>query len=214
MLAHYATQFDTVEADSTYYRAPGYDLVQRWSDVTPPGFALSSKLPLSCYLGDDPREPDPATVMVPHDFKGPLGAHLAALTSLGDKAGPVVRNREYLHADTLAVLKKHHAALVLNEVRGMPHPAVVAEKLDLLTTDFFYARLIGDRSKVERISKTFDRVVIDQSASLGRWAHLVRTMASSADGFVYANNHFAGHGPATIRELRELVDSPAAPPRR
>ena len=73
------------------------------------------------------------------------------------------------------------------------------------TADFFYARLIGDRDAVERQTKTFDKVVVDRSESLGRWAHLLQVQAASADGFVYANNHFAGHGPATIAELRELI---------
>jgi hypothetical protein len=89
------------------------------------------------------------------------------------------------------VLRRHRIALALVEIRGMPHPADVVERMGVQTTDFFYARLIGDRSAVERITKTLDRFVLDRSASLGRWAHLLRVLAASADGFVYANWPFA-----------------------
>jgi len=41
-LRHYATAFDTVEADSTYYGIPPPDRVRNWAAVTPPGFVLSS----------------------------------------------------------------------------------------------------------------------------------------------------------------------------
>jgi len=29
----------------------------------------------------------------------------------------------------------------------------------------------------------------------------------SADGFIHVNNHYAGHGPATARELKARVES-------
>jgi len=45
----------------------------------------------------------------------------------------------------------------------MPHPADVVERLDVMTADFFYARLIGDRAAVERKTKTFDKVVLDKT---------------------------------------------------
>lgn len=263
MLAHYAQHFDTVEADSTYYRRPNWELIQRWHDVTPPGFVLSSKMPTECFLGsDDPRQLDAERVLCgDHLHLGSVvSAHLAGLSRLNDKAGPVViqlpwmhrdtfagreaflrrldeylghlprelrfavevRNREYLHEELLDVLRKHGAALVLSDVRGMPHPADVAERLNVLTTSWFYARLLGDRSKLERLVKDrspaerFGAVALDQSASLGRWAHLVRTLASSADGWVYSNNHFAGCGFETMRQLRALVEEqsgPTPPPR-
>jgi len=247
MLAAYAREFDTVEADSTYYHRPSRDLLRRWAEVTPPGFVLASKMPRECFLGcDDPRALDPARVMAA-ELEPLAAAHVAALATLREagKLGPVliqfpwfrkdvfagldaflarldpylarlgagtcrwaveVRNREYLHAELLDVLRRHKAALALVEIRAMPHPADLVERLDVRTTDFFYARLIGDRSAVERVTKTFDKVVLDRSASLRRWAQLLRVQAASADGFVYANNHYAGFGVGTIREFRRMVE--------
>jgi len=42
-LAWYANHFDTVEVDSTYYRLPVPDLVERWAQRTPEGFTMHFK---------------------------------------------------------------------------------------------------------------------------------------------------------------------------
>ena len=55
--------------------------------------------------------------------------------------------------------------------------ASLAERFDLVTTDFVYARLIGDRKLVDGKTKTFDRIVIDQSESLDRWAELLSDLS-------------------------------------
>jgi uncharacterized protein YecE (DUF72 family) len=223
--------------------------VRRWAEVTPDGFVMSSKLPRACFLGGDARECDPEVVLVRERFKGLLGAHLAAMSQLGPKRGPMViqcpyfkadifkdlhrflarldlfltdlgtsirfaleiRNPQWLHKELFTLLRQHRVAFCLSNVRGMPHPADVAERLDVITADFFYARLIGDRAAVERVTNTFDRVVIDQTERLAKWAALLPVLArgTSFGGFVYVNNHFAGHGPATVRQLRGMVSGRA-----
>ncbi len=42
-LRHYGEQFDTVEVDSTYYRLPAEEMVERWAERTPPGFVMHVK---------------------------------------------------------------------------------------------------------------------------------------------------------------------------
>jgi uncharacterized protein YecE (DUF72 family) len=42
-LAWYAEHFDTVEVDSTYYRLPVQEMVQRWAERTPDGFVMHVK---------------------------------------------------------------------------------------------------------------------------------------------------------------------------
>ena len=92
--------------------------------------------------------------------------------------------------------------LVLVDLVYMPHPAELAERFDLLTADFTYARLIGDRKKIDALTDTLDHVVLDQSERLEEWAGLVRElMARAKDVYVYANNHYAGFAPDTIRDL-------------
>ncbi|HEY3359683.1 MAG TPA: DUF72 domain-containing protein [Polyangia bacterium] len=143
-----------------------------------------------------------------------LDAFLAALPSGATfRYGVEVRNRDWVAAPLLEVLRRHRVALVLVDLVYMPHPAETAAHLDLVTTDFVYARLIGDRKAVDALTDRFDRVVIDQAARLARWAELLRALRDRVPRtLVYANNHYAGHGPATIRELERLVDPAIAPP--
>jgi uncharacterized protein YecE (DUF72 family) len=42
-LAYYAREFDTVEVDSTYYRLPAEQMVERWAERTPEGFVMHVK---------------------------------------------------------------------------------------------------------------------------------------------------------------------------
>ncbi len=134
-------------------------------------------------------------------FLDRLDAFLGTLPR-GFRYAVEVRNKFWLGKPLVEVLRAHAAALVLVEIAYMPHPADVMRRLDVVTTDFGYARLIGDRKAVDALTETFDRVVVDQTASLERWAGVLRAlMPHVRDVYVFANNHYAGHGPATIREL-------------
>jgi uncharacterized protein YecE (DUF72 family) len=42
-LAYYSERFDTVEVDSTYYRLPVEEMVERWAERTPAGFTMHVK---------------------------------------------------------------------------------------------------------------------------------------------------------------------------
>jgi uncharacterized protein YecE (DUF72 family) len=44
-LSYYATQFDTVELDNTFYRTPAISTVRGWYAKTPPGFTFAAKVP-------------------------------------------------------------------------------------------------------------------------------------------------------------------------
>ncbi|MGE3881488.1 MAG: DUF72 domain-containing protein [Planctomycetota bacterium] len=120
----------------------------------------------------------------------------------GPRYAVEVRNKAWIQAPLLALLRERNVALVAVDILYMPHPAELAESLDLVTADFVYARLIGDRKATESASDRFDRVVIDQSARLDRWAKLLLDWMQRVPlGLVYANNHYAGHGPETARDL-------------
>jgi uncharacterized protein YecE (DUF72 family) len=87
----------------------------------------------------------------------------------------------------------------------MPHGDEVTHGLDPVTGDFVYVRLLGDRQRIERITTRWEREVIDQRSSLERWAEfLARMTERRVPTLVYANNHYAGHAPTTIRRLQEL----------
>ncbi len=60
-LAHYASRFPLVEADSPYYAIPAPATVQRWVEATPDGFVMDVKA-FSALTGHpgrvEPRDPD------------------------------------------------------------------------------------------------------------------------------------------------------------
>lgn len=132
------------------------------------------------------------------------------LASLPDahRYGVEVRNKTWIVPELLDVLRRHRAALVLVDLAYMPHPAEIAH--DLVTTDFAYVRLIGDRKAVEERTKTFDKIVLDHGARLDRWAELLRDLLPRvSETFAYANNHYEGHGPDTIRSLARRLEAPS-----
>ncbi len=251
-LTHYATRFDTVEADVTYYRVPGRDMVRGWDRKTPEGFLISAKFPRSIVHAGNGPQPDPRALLCSQRSTRDTNAFLEAMSLLGNKCGPLIlqfpyfnkktfaepgpfmglldsylsrlpedfrygveiRNKNWLTWDFIDLLRRYKVALVLVDLLYMPHPAELAAKLDLVTSSFVYARLIGDRKKIDSLTKTFDKIVFDQSSRLRRWAKLLQQLTTeSAEIFAYANNHYAGHGPATARELAALVTGEEPPPR-
>ena len=80
--------------------------------------------------------------------------------------------------------------------------------MDPVTSGFVYVRLLGDRKAIEKITRTWDREVIDHSDRLRRWAaFLVRMLRREVPTFVYVNNHYAGHAPTTVRRLIKMFEA-------
>lgn len=243
-LAYYATRYDTVEADVTYYRVPARRMVEGWARKTPAGFTLSAKFPRQVVHGGEGATPDGRRVLLMEEVGSVVEDFLGAMDAMGPKLGPLViqlpyfnrsvfrgleeflprldaflaqlpggrryavevRNKTWIGEPLLTLLRRHGAALVLVDLVYMPHPADLLEQVEPITADFLYARLIGDRKRIDGLTKTFDRIVVDQGARLKRWAGLLRALGTQVrETFVYANNHYAGHGPATIDQLAALL---------
>lgn len=120
--------------------------------------------------------------------------------------GVEVRNKAWIGERLLGELRARNVALVWVDIAYMPHPADLARHFDMLTADFAYARLIGDRKAIEALTPTLDRIVADQGERLARWAELLRaTLERVPEVYAYANNHYAGYGPETIRDLAARV---------
>lgn len=244
-LAYYATRFPTVEADVTYYRVPSTAMVKGWARRTPDGFKLSAKFPRSIvHCGSGPV-PDGTKLLDLSQTDRECDAFLHAMSTLGDRCGPLVIQLPYLNRETFSgldaflerlgpflerlprdfryavevrnkawlapsltdLLAEHRCALVLVDLLYMPHPDEVADRIPLVTTDFVYARLIGDRKKIDKLSgKRFDKLVFDQRPRLERWAEVLREVTADVpETYAFANNHYAGHGPATVAQLAALI---------
>ena len=145
-------------------------------------------------------------------FLARLEPFLAGLP-VGPRYAVEVRNKAWIREPLLDVLRRARVALVLVDLLYMPHPADLARDVDLVTADFLHVRLIGDRKAVERETKTFDRIVVDQDARLDRWAELLLGLAPRVrEVYAYANNHYAGFAPTTIRELARRLGLACGPP--
>jgi uncharacterized protein YecE (DUF72 family) len=77
----------------------------------------------------------------------------------------------------------------------------------VITTDFFYLRLIGDRSIQE---SNFGKLQRDRSLEMKGWADKVTQLKEDEKslkiGIVAANNHYGGFGPGTAKMFREMLN--------
>jgi uncharacterized protein YecE (DUF72 family) len=78
-LSYYATQFNVVELDNTFYRTPAISTVEGWNLKTPPGFIFAAKVPQVITH---------EKVLV--DCKDDLNHFLKTMSVLGDKLGPLL----------------------------------------------------------------------------------------------------------------------------
>jgi len=120
--------------------------------------------------------------------------------------GVEVRNRDWMGPELAEVCRRHRAAMVLVDQAWMPHGDEVMKRMDPVTTDFAYVRLLGDRKKIEAITTHWDKEVIDQAPRLERWVPVLEKFAErGVRTMVYVNNHYAGHAPATARRLQQML---------
>jgi len=116
-----------------------------------------------------------------------------------------IRNKEWLDAQFADVLRDCGVALVLQDQSRMLPPDDLSKKFDPITTDWTYIRWLGDRKGIERITTTWDKTVVDRTNEISGWVDVCyETVRRGAKVFGYANNHYGGHAPATIRQFREL----------
>jgi uncharacterized protein YecE (DUF72 family) len=228
-LSYYATRFDTVEIDSTFYRTPSASTVKGWNAKTPPGFVFAAKVPQVIthekFLVDCDVE-----------FK----QFIEVMDHLGDKLGPLllqfgffnssvfrevndflerlrpfleklpkdhtfvveIRNKRWLVPQFIETLREHRVALALIDQSWMPRPREWFEKFDPVTADFAYVRWLGDRKAIEEKTKVWNKLVVDRSAELQDWADVLDKVKVPI--YVYANNHYAGYSPATVEMFRHL----------
>ena len=158
------------------------------------------------------------TGFTPVQFLSRLKAFLMKLPS-GYKLAVEIRNKPWLNERLGDLLREYKVALVLQDREWMPTPNELAETFDPITTDWTYIRWLGERKSIEQITKTWDRTVVDRTHKLSSWVdYCQQIQRRGVTIFAYANNHFGGHAPATVRQFRELWCSkglPALPePRR
>jgi uncharacterized protein YecE (DUF72 family) len=231
-LSFYATKFDTVELDNTFYRTPALSTVEGWYAKTPPGFLFAAKVPQVITH---------EKVLV--DCEEDLKHFLTIMDALGEKLGPLlfqfgyfnaskfksgaefllrlkpflkklpkgykfaveIRNKNWLDLRFVDLLREHGVALALIDQGWMPRPWEMKNNLDLITADYTYVRWLGDRKGIEEKTKTWDKVIVDRRGDLEEWVELLKKVHERRIMILaFANNHYAGHGPATVELFKKL----------
>jgi uncharacterized protein YecE (DUF72 family) len=233
-LSYYATQFDTVEVDATFYRIPAISTVRGWYAKTPPDFLFALKAPqeithervlldADSVFGAFLRATEPlaekcAVILLqfpyfnkkafssPAEFLARLKPFLQKLPDQ-PRFAVEIRNKYWLGPALSDLLRKHNVALALIDHPWMPRPSQWLAKVDALTTDFTYIRWLGDRKAIEELTETWDNTIVDREKDLKEWVEACRNfLKNKIRVFAFANNHYAGHAPATLRLFEKLME--------
>ncbi|MFC2150628.1 DUF72 domain-containing protein [Calditrichota bacterium] len=117
-----------------------------------------------------------------------------------------IRNKWWLKKEILDICKEYNVALALTDQAWMPMIDEIIGKYNPLTTNFNYIRLLGDRQEIEAITTRWNKEVIDRSDRLQRWLPFLNEMVNNdIRTYIFVNNHYAGHAPATIAKLQQLL---------
>ena len=208
----YATRFDTVELNSTFYRLPTTTAVEHWAAQAPPGFVYAAKLG---QFGSHRMKLRDAGSWLPN--------HLDRVCRLGPALGPTlvqlpprwgrnvgrldeflsvaprslrwaveVRDASWLHDDVYEVLARHHAALCIHDLLA-DHPFE-------LTADWTYVRFHGP----EAVERPYHGAYGPER--LRPWAErLAALLGSGHDVYAYFNNDWYGHAVTDALFLRGRV---------
>lgn len=227
----YARAFDTIEVDLTFYAIPSVRTARRWAERVPPGFTFALKLP---------REITHERRLV--GAKDVLDEFVDRARELGDRLGPILvqlgpdfgpgefpaltaflpllpsdlriavefRQHKWIRDDVLALLAEHHVAFALNDGPWISRREL-QELAERPTADFHYVRWMGPN----RALTEYSRVQVDRSVEIATWADVLRPLPSGGiDVYGYVSNFFAGHAPASARELQRLLGQAPVEPER
>jgi uncharacterized protein YecE (DUF72 family) len=231
-LATYAKVFDVVEVDSTFYATPDVRAVRAWNERTPAGFTFALKMPRDVTHELRLRNADELV----RDFlesARQLGPKLGPiLLQMGPDFAPEelpaieqflpklprdlrfaieLRQSRWMRSDVLPhlleILEGHDTALALSDGRWIRRETML-ELAERPTADFLYVRWMGP----DREITDYSRIQFDRSEEIRAWAEVLKNVANTKEIYGFFNNHFAGHSPASAREMqRRLGQEPVDP---
>jgi uncharacterized protein YecE (DUF72 family) len=221
-LREYSREFRSVEVDSTFYGIPTPQRLRRWAQAVPADFTFALKLPRvitherrlvgaeklvaeffasALTLGS---QLEAVLVQLPPDFGPESWDALAAFVRGLDYAARIaieLRDPRWFEiercAELRALLSDRGIALAVSDGTFVELNVMLAAFVQP-TARFGYIRWLGRRASVAR----FDRVSIDRTANIVRWTAVLEAAGTRLERVCgYANNHYMGHGPATVRAL-------------
>lgn len=208
-LAFYASQFPTVELNSSFYRQPTARQFARWADQVPDHFVFAVKAPrfLTHVLRlRHCREPlrrfqrilhglgaklGPILYQLPPNLAAdlPLLTRFAAALNPGQRHVLEFRHPSWFREETFAILRRHGIALCWSDYTPAPAPHE-------LTAPFVYARLHGGTNYDADYTRP----------ALRTWAQILQTHAANGlPGYLYCNNTAHSHAIRNARQLSQLL---------
>lgn len=225
MLEQYARLLETVEVDSTAYGTPPASTLEGWLEKVPAGFQFSLKVPRLItheYSLDQRAIPlidefcerarllgdhlGLILIQLPAAFEStkPNGQRLREfLPNLPKDLRFAIEFREpgwFVHW-TFEELNEAGVALAMVEGPWVPRD-VMFRSFGHLKTDHAYVRVMGERDLVK-----FDRIYRNRDDELAKWGECLPKLAAR-EVFIYTDNHFEGHAPATANKLKKLLGVP------
>ena len=219
-LSYYSQIFDFVEIDSTFYRIPSKFMANNWFKRTPDNFRFAVKFPK--VITHDKRLKDVRKEIENFfDAMEPLYEKIIVFLiqlppSLQIAEGlDLIKNLEYILDPSFryAIEVRHHSwlnELFYNYVKEKNYCLVWSQQDILvtppvLTSDFLYLRLIGDRSINE---KDFGNIKKDRTKEMQLWSNILKDIQKNEKNvktaIIAANNHYAGFGPMTAKLFAEM----------
>lgn len=223
MLSLYSQIFDTIEVDSTAYGVPAISTLTGWADTTPANFDFSLKVPRA-ITHEFSLSPQGFPIMDEFvDAARVLGKSLGViLIQLPASFESTQENGRFVRAFisrlpkdirfaiefresgwfvewTFDELNEHGIALALVAGKWLPTETVFGA-FAKTQTPFGYIRLMGVRDL-----ETFDRVYRDRSDEIELWARKIKRL-KAREVFIYADNYFEGHGPATANKIKAALN--------
>jgi uncharacterized protein YecE (DUF72 family) len=210
--AWYASHFDTVELNTTFYRLPTVKTVETWRQAAPEGFLYATKL--GAFATHRKRLRDPETWLANHldrveRLQPALGPtlvqlrprwprdvgrldHFLELAPRAMRWAVELRDASWLHDDVFETLRRHDAALCVHDLLA-DHPYVV-------TTDWTYVRFHGPDALRDRYHGSYGR------GRLAPWAdRLAEELTAGRDVYCFFNNDYGGNAVDDALALRGLL---------
>jgi len=141
------------------------------------------------------------------EFLARLDSFLKRVSDPALRFAVEIRNKDWLKPRLTDSRREHNAALALTDTSFMPRPWEIRGNLDFVTADFGFVRWLGNRKGIEEQTTTWDKTVIDRQNDLRSWVVVLRRLVEDKRIrriFAFANNHYAGHAPATVEQFWKL----------
>jgi uncharacterized protein YecE (DUF72 family) len=209
-LDFYATYFNTVEVNATFYRLPKPEVFDNWYEKTPANFLWAIKA--SKFITHTKRL---------NDSKEPLKRLYNSVDRLKEKQGPVlfqlppslcfdkkrfidfcenlkrthqhvleIRHPSWIDTRVFEILKQYNIAFCISDTAGR-YPYCEG-----ITADFLYIRLHGSR-------KLYASEYSEEE--LKSWAKKIKNWAMKT--YVYFDNDVKGFAVKNAKRLKEILDS-------